>query len=69
MQKSSQFANQKYTQKAKEEKNMKSPRKVAIYKARGMGKLRRGGVVFHEDFISRVKTAPAKNRINKGEWK
>lgn len=46
---------------------MKSPRKVAIYKARGMGKLRTGGIVFDEEFISQVKTTPAKNRIIKNK--
>jgi hypothetical protein len=44
---------------------MKKPRKVAIYEARGMGKLRRGGIVFDEEFEVQVKTSPAKNRIIK----
>lgn len=44
---------------------MKKPRKVAIYKARGMGKLRTGGIVFDEQFTTQVKMNPAKNRIIK----
>jgi hypothetical protein len=42
---------------------MKKPRKVAIYKARGM-KLRTSGVIFNDEFnTDHIKTSPAKNRI------
>lgn len=42
---------------------MKKPRKVAIYKSRGM-KLRTSGVILDDEFnTDHIKTSPAKNRI------